>query len=119
LRRKLRPSPLKRDALYHVDFPHQPAEDLTAMADELTTKLTIDTLLERINLVLTENRAFHAAVEKRFNEVDQRFELIETRLDRIESLASQTRAEMLAMRADFREMRSEFNEFRSQSKEPA
>jgi hypothetical protein len=82
------------------------------MADELTANPTIDTLLERIDLVLTENRAFRIAVE-------ERFEVIETRLDRIESLAFQTRAEMLAMRADFRELRSEFNGLRAQFKEPA
>jgi hypothetical protein len=96
----------------HVDFPRRQAEDLNIMADELTTKPTIDTLLERINLVLTENRAFRA-------EVAERFEVVETRLDRIESLANQTRAEMLAMRADFRELRSEFNGLRAQFKEPA
>jgi chromosome segregation ATPase len=84
------------------------------MADELTTKPTLDTLLERINAVFEQGLVNQREIRSFRATVEQRFEVIETSLDRIESLANQTRAEMLAMRADFRELRSEFNGLRSQ-----
>jgi hypothetical protein len=89
------------------------------MADELTTKPTLDTLLERVNDVFEQGSVNQREIRGLSVTVEQRFEVVETRLDRIESLANQTRAEMLAMRADFRELRSEFNGLRSQFKEPA
>ncbi|MGB7922896.1 MAG: hypothetical protein WCF57_06600 [Pyrinomonadaceae bacterium] len=89
------------------------------MADELTTKPTLDTLLKRINAVFEQGIENQREMRALRTTVEQRFEVIETRLDRIESLANQTRAEMLAMRADFRELRSEFNGLRSRFEEPA
>jgi hypothetical protein len=60
------------------------------------TKPTLETILERINALGDEIRAFR--------------EEVEVRLDRVESVANQTRAEMLTLRADFREWRSALKE---------
>jgi predicted phage tail protein len=65
------------------------------MSDEARTKLTIETVLECINALSTELRAFRIAVEARL-------EQIETRLDRTQGVALGTRADLRELRADLR-----------------
>ena len=85
------------------------------MNDEAVTKPTIETLLERVNLVLDENRAFREAMEIR---LDRFREAMEIRLDRIEGEVKLTHSELYSLRADFKELRVEFHEFRPQFKQP-
>jgi uncharacterized coiled-coil protein SlyX len=77
------------------------------MPDEMTTKPTIETVLERIS-----------AFEKRFeNRIDQleaqmseRFEQVHSDIDRLASVVYSTKSEMLTLRADFREMRAQLKD---------
>ena len=95
------------------------------MADEMITKPTIETVLERISAF--ENRfesrfeQFEKQVAGRFDRVDERFEQferqvaerfdrIENEIDRVASVAHSTKAEMLTLRADFRELRAQLRE---------
>jgi hypothetical protein len=86
--------------------------------DEKVTKPTIETVLERVQLleerlskgfdarlIETEHRLGQRidAAEHRLN---HKIDAIETRLDRIEALTSTFRAEVLNLRADFRELRN-------------
>lgn len=66
------------------------------MSNGAETKPTLENILERINAVGDEVRAFR--------------EEIGVRLDRVESMTNQTRAEMLTLRADFRELRAALRE---------
>ena len=82
-------------------------------ADEAMTKPTLETILERINIVgdgLGGLRDEVAALRSEFGGLRNEFQLfrgeIEIRLDRIESMTNQARAEMLTLRADFRESRN-------------
>jgi len=102
------------------------------MTDELSTKPTIETILERINafdakfdsrIDQLESRVDSRIdqLESRFdrldNRVDQlesqitdRFEQVYTEIDRVASTVHSTRAEMLALRVDFRELRAQLKE---------
>jgi transcriptional antiterminator Rof (Rho-off) len=80
------------------------------MSDEAQTKPTIETVLERINVLSVELRGFRMAVESRFDAVEHQLENMDMRLDRIESFAHQTRSEVLALRADFKEFKSQFKQ---------
>ena len=77
------------------------------MADELTTKPTIETVLERI--IAFENR-----LTSRFDQFEKvvaaRFDSIDNEIDRVASVAHSTKAEMLTLRADFRELRAQLRE---------
>lgn len=73
-------------------------EDLARKYD---TKPTIETVLERINVLGTEIRAGFAHIENRLDDFD-------VRLDRMESDVNKTRSEMLTLRADFKEFRAHF-----------
>jgi hypothetical protein len=66
------------------------------MADEMITKPTIETVLERI-----------AGLEKK---MDGRFDQLDNEIDRVASVAHSTKAEMLTLRADFRELRAQLKE---------
>jgi hypothetical protein len=68
---------------------------------ELTTKPTLETILDRINAQGDVMRAGFATIDKRLGPVEQRLDEIEIRLDRIQSM-------VLEVRADVREMRSPF-----------
>ncbi|HLG13444.1 MAG TPA: hypothetical protein VJH03_02820 [Blastocatellia bacterium] len=67
---------------------------------DLTTKPTIETVLERI-----------AAFEQRFDQKFDAFrESVEQRLDEIEKLTVKTRGDMLDLRMEFRELRGQIKE---------
>jgi hypothetical protein len=66
------------------------------MADDMTTRPTIETVLERIG-----------ALEKK---MDERFDRVDNEIDRVASVAHSTKAEMLTLRADFRELRTQLKE---------
>jgi phage regulator Rha-like protein len=77
------------------------------MADEMITKPTIETVLERISAF--ENR-FVSRFEHFEKQVAERFDRIDNEIDRVASVAHSTRAEMLTLRADFRELRTQLRE---------
>jgi len=77
------------------------------MADEMTTKPTIETVLERI--IGFENR-FETRIEQFQKEVAARFDSIDNEIDRVASVAHSTKAEMLTLRADFRELRTQLRD---------
>lgn len=77
------------------------------MADELTTKPTIETVLERI--IAFENR-LTSRFDQFEKEVAARFDSIDNEIDRVASVAHSTKAEMLTLRADFRELRAQLRE---------
>jgi peptidoglycan hydrolase CwlO-like protein len=66
------------------------------MADEMITKPTIETVLERIS-----------GLEKK---MEERFDQLDNEIDRVASVAHSTKAEMLTLRADFRELRAQLKE---------
>jgi hypothetical protein len=66
------------------------------MADDMTTRPTIETVLERIG-----------ALEKK---MDERFDRVDNEIDRVASVPHSTKAEMLTLRADFRELRTQLKE---------
>lgn len=66
------------------------------MADNLTTKPTLDTLLETMLGVRDEVRAGFEAVE-------ERLERLETRMDRVESIALETRADLRDLKKQLKE----------------
>ena len=77
------------------------------MADEMITKPTIETVLERISAF--ENR-FVSRFEQFERQVAERFDRIDNEIDRVASVAHSTKAEMLTLRADFRELRTQLRE---------
>lgn len=109
------------------------------MTDEMTTRPTIETVLERIGAFDTklDNRinvleqkidaleqkfdgridALERKVDQRFDQVDARFDQVDARfrhvdneLDRISSVAHSTKAELATLRIAFREMREQVKE---------
>jgi hypothetical protein len=70
------------------------------MADEYTTKPTLETLMERMN----------GLEERLFARLDHVEERLFVRLDRIESEVKLTHSELYALRADFTELRSALKE---------
>jgi len=88
------------------------------MADEMITKPTIETVLERIsafeNRFVSRFEHFEKKVDERFEhfekQVAERFDRIDNEIDRVASVAYSTKAEMLTLRADFRELRTQLRE---------
>lgn len=88
------------------------------MTDELTTKPTIETILERINAFDAKFDSRIDQLESRLNnridrlesQMTARFEQVYTEIDRVASVAYSTKAEMLALRVDFRELRTQLKE---------
>jgi len=98
------------------------------MADEMTTKPTIETVLERISEFdkRSESRSDH--FESRFDRLESRFDRLESRFDRLEveitarfeqvyieidrvaSVAHTTKGEMLGLRVEFRELRTQLKD---------
>ena len=66
------------------------------MSEEATTRPTIETVLDRIN-VLGER-------------MDRRFAAVETTLEQMDTRLDRTQAVVHEMRADFREFRAQFKE---------
>lgn len=64
---------------------------------ELTTKPTLETILERINAQGDVMRAGFGSIEKRFQSMEDKLEQVEIRLDRVQSM-------VLEVRADVREL---------------
>jgi hypothetical protein len=95
------------------------------MNDDLTTKPTLETLLEMMrDLRDTVNERFNA-VNKRFDAVDARFDAVDARfdtlsarvseldirIDRMDSWAHKAYSVMTALRADFNEMKVHLKEY--------
>jgi archaellum component FlaC len=81
-------------------------------ADDATTKPTIETVLERINVLGESLHTDMKRIDGRIDKIDERLEKFAERfnelddtLDRIESHTNKTRAEFLTLRSDFREWR--------------
>jgi hypothetical protein len=79
------------------------------MSDNLTTKPTLETLLEMM-------RDLRDTVNRRFDAVDGRFDALDIRLDRMDSFAHKTYSEMAALRADFNESKVQLREHRPDPK---
>ena len=91
------------------------------MADEMTTKPTIETVLERISEFdkRSESRSDHFEsrfdrLESRFDrlevEITARFEQVYIEIDRVASVAHTTKGEMLGLRVEFRELRTQLKD---------
>ena len=70
---------------------------------ELTTKPTLDTILERINAQGDVMRAGFQTIDQRLEKIEIRLDTVELRLDRVHSM-------VLEVRADVREFRSTFKQ---------
>ena len=78
---------------------------------ELTTKPTLETILERINAQGEVMRAGFGSIEKRFQSMEKRFESIEKRfqsmddrLEQVEIRLDRVQGMVLDLRADVREL---------------
>lgn len=71
--------------------------------NDLTTKPTLETLLQMMRDIREEMRAGFAAVNKRLEDFDGRFDRIETQLDRTTSAAFETRADVRDLKKELRE----------------
>ena len=84
------------------------------MADEMTTKPTIETVLERISEFDKRSESRFDRLEARFDqleaEITARFEQVYTEIDRVASVAHTTKGEMLGLRVEFRELRTQLRE---------
>ena len=98
------------------------------MADEMTTKPTIETVLERINEFDKRSESRFDQLETRFDRLETRFDQLETRfdqldaeitarfeqvyteIDRVASVAHSTKGEMLGLRVEFREFRTQLKD---------
>ena len=70
---------------------------------ELTTKPTLETILERINVQGEIMRAGFATIEKRLEPVEKRLEQIEICLDTVEIRLDRVQSMVLEVRADVKE----------------
>jgi len=80
------------------------------MPDEMTTKPTIETVLERINTLEEKIDRRFDTVDERFNRVDERFNSIDNEIDRVASVTYATKSEMATLRVDFRELRAQLKD---------
>ena len=105
------------------------------MADEMTTKPTIETVLERISEFDKRSESRSDRFEARFDQLEARFDQFEARFDRLEarfdqleaemtarfeqvyieidrvaSVAHTTKGEMLGLRVEFRELRTQLKD---------
>lgn len=105
------------------------------MADEMTTKPTIETVLERISEFDKRSESRGDRFEARFDRLDARFDHLDTRfdnlearidkleaeitarfeqvyieIDRVASVAHTTKGEMLGLRVEFRELRTQLKD---------
>ena len=71
--------------------------------DDLDTKPTIETVLERIN-------ALAETFQKEISIVHTRLEEFDVRFDRLEKVVLQTRLEFVEFRQDFREWRKQLKD---------
>jgi hypothetical protein len=71
------------------------------MADEdLTTKPTLETLLEMMRGIREEVRSGFANSERRLDAIELRLENLEALLDRVTSVAHETRADLRDLKKD-------------------
>ena len=91
------------------------------MADEMSTKPTIETVLERINQFDKRSESRFDQLETRFDrlearfdqldaEITARFEQVYIEIDRVASVAHTTKGEMLGLRVEFRELRTQLKD---------
>ena len=104
-------------------------------ADNLDTKPTIETVLQRINALAEKMDAqstdikdikkdiaelgtrldeelgkVHARLDTELGKINERLDEYEERFDRLESVSFKTRSEFVDMRADFREWRKQLKD---------
>lgn len=66
------------------------------MSDDLTTKPTLERLLEMM-------RELGERMDARFDRLEERLERVETRMDRVESIALETRADVRDLKRQLKE----------------
>ena len=69
---------------------------------EMTTKPTLDTILERINAQGEAMRVGFVSVGQRLDRIEIRLDRVESRLDRVESMVLDVRADVRELRASLR-----------------
>ena len=79
-------------------------------ADNLDTKPTIETVLERINALTELFQHEISKVHEELGKVNERLDGHETRFDRLEKVVLQTRLEFVELRDDFREWRKQLKD---------
>jgi 2'-5' RNA ligase len=83
--------------------------------DDAATKPTIETVLERINMLGESLHGELKGVNTRLSKMEQQLKEFDITLDRIESHTNKTRSEFLELRADFREWRNQLKELLPQA----
>ena len=84
--------------------------------DDAATKPTIETVLERINMLGESLHGEIKGVNGRLGKMEEQFKEFDITLDRIESLANKTKSEFLDLRADFKEWRNQLKELLPQTR---
>ena len=94
-------------------------------SDDLDTKPTIETVLNRINALAetfqqeisklharldVELGKVHTRLDEELGKVHARFDEFDIRFDRLESVTYKTRSELVEMRADFKEWRKQLRD---------
>lgn len=86
-------------------------------ADNLDTKPTIETVLERINALaetfqqeISKLHAGIARLDEELGKVHERFNEFDIRFDRLEKIVLQTRLEFVELRGDFKEWRKQLKD---------
>lgn len=94
-------------------------------ADNLDTKPTLETVLERINALAEifqqeisklhtrldeELGKLHTRLDEEAGKVHARFDEFDIRFDRLESLTYKTRSEFVELRGDFKEWRKQLSD---------
>ena len=80
------------------------------MADEMTTKPTIETVLERIDALEKKMDERFDKVAGRFDDVDGRFDSVDNKIDCVANIFHSTNADILTLRDEFREMCTQLKE---------
>jgi chromosome segregation ATPase len=83
-------------------------------ADNLDTKPTIETVLERINALAEvfqqEISKLHTRLDEELGKVHGRLDEYDTRFDRLEKVILQTRLEFVEFRGDLKEWRKQLRD---------
>jgi archaellum component FlaC len=72
----------------------------------MTTKPTIETVLERVDSLANRMDTRFDGMDERLDRMDIRFEKLEREIHRVASLAHSTQEEMIGFRMDFKELRA-------------
>lgn len=86
---------------------------------EMTTKPTLDTILERINAQGEAMRAGFTSVGERLERIEIRLDRVEGRLDRVESRLDRVEIRLDRVQSMVLDVRADLREFRAALREPS